>query len=144
MYEVDIHVQRSCFCITNYFCAVMYYYSPLQMQITLDYSLCSPPHTPNVEQSQVQGQFGIIPLQRSTMLLNYWTLLTGTLCYFMMSILTGQSGKTTSCRSWKSVLHSVVKVKRNLPWVNKSVVKALRRRNTLFHMLRKQASNGSC
>ena len=28
--------------------------------------------------------------------------------------------------------HSMVKVKRNLPWVNKSILKAIRKRNTLF------------
>ena len=36
--------------------------------------------------------------------------------------------------------HSVVKIKRNLPWINKSIVNAIRKRNTYFTLLSNQAS----
>ena len=117
---------------------VIYYYSPpLQMQITLDYSLCSLSHIPNAGQSQLREKSGIIPLQSLCVLLNSWTLLTGTLCYLMMiSILTGQPEKTTSCRSWKSVFPTVWSRLRGIYPIGliKSVVKVTRKRNALFHI----------
>ena len=38
--------------------------------------------------------------------------------------------------------HSVVKIKRNLPWINKSIVNAIRKRNTLFEIA-KQAGKSA-